>query len=60
MTVRLSDDKTYPIIIEDSRDGVVNIHRFTLEDDDDWNEFIDRLNGLREVYLKHAAEIYKR
>lgn len=60
MTVRLSDDKTYPIIIEDSRDGVVNIHHFALEDDDDWNEFIDRLNGLREVYLKHAAEIYKK
>ena len=60
MTVRFSEDKTYPIIIEDSWGGVANIHHFTLEDDDDWNEFIDRLNGLREVYLKYAAEIYKK
>ena len=47
MRVTYSDDERYPIEISNSYEKV-SIDIFAIQDDDDWNDFINALNQLRE------------
>lgn len=50
MRVTYSDDERYPIEISNSYEKV-SIDIFAIQDDDDWNDFINALNQLREGVL---------
>lgn len=57
MNIRIDKyDKMYPIKIEDSWGGVANIHLWTIEDNEDWENFIAKLNKTREKYLKNLQK----
>lgn len=50
MRVTYSDDERYPIEISNSYEKV-SIDIFAIQDDDDWNDFINALNQFREGVL---------
>lgn len=65
MRVTYSDDERYPIEIFNSYDEKVGIDIFTIQDDDDWNDFINALNQFREgvlngYYQNFSKKIAKR
>lgn len=51
MRVKLINDTTYPIELSDTY-GEAYIDYETVENDKEWQEFIDKLNNCREKYLK--------
>lgn len=61
LTVKTTNSTTYPLeISEKGRFHKVNIHHFLLEDDDDWEDFINQLNFYRERYLDGSLEQLKK
>ena len=59
MKVRYINHPNYPIEIVSSMHKV-KIHKFDLQDDDSWNEFIDQLNFFREQYINGSFEQLKK
>lgn len=55
MKVKFSNDKSYPIEIDNTYE-TFHIHRFDLEDDESWEDFINQLNQYREGYLNNIVE----
>lgn len=51
MRVKLINDTMYPIELSDTY-GEAYIDYETVENDKEWQEFIDKLNNCREKYLK--------
>lgn len=56
LEVHFTGNKDNPIFIEDVYGNTVLIHKFDLGDDDDWEEFIGKLNAMRESYLFREAK----
>ena len=50
MKVKITGDKSYPLEIDNTYEKF-HIHRFILEDDEKWEDFIDKLNFYRECYV---------
>ena len=64
MKVTYSDDERHPIEISNSYEKV-SIDIFAIQDDDDWNDFINALNQLRKgvlngYYQNFSKKIAKR
>lgn len=55
MKVKITGDKSYPLEIDNTYEKF-HIHRFTLEDDEKWEDFINQLNFYRERYLNGDIE----
>lgn len=51
MRVTVTNDKRYPIEISNSYEKV-SIDNFIIEDDEEWEDFINQLNQYREGILK--------
>lgn len=51
MYVEFTNDKMYPISIEDGWDGKVYIHLWDIEDEKKWEIFISDLNSARKEFL---------
>ena len=61
LTVKTTNSTTYPQKKKKKgRFHKVNIHHFLLEDDDDWEDFINQLNFYRERYLDGSLEQLKK
>ena len=56
LEVHFTGNEKNPIFIEDVYGNTVLIHKFDLGDDDDWEEFIGKLNAMRESYLFREAK----
>ena len=57
MKVRKTSDYLYPIVIEDSWDQKLFIHRWTLEDTEKWNAFVKLLEDIRSEILKGSEGV---
>jgi hypothetical protein len=51
MYVEITNDKMYPISIEDGWDGKVYIHLWDIENEKKWECFIHDLNSVRKEFL---------
>lgn len=52
MTIRMTDDPSYPIAFDDSWDGVAYLDNNTVNDDNEWKQFIKELEKVREKVRK--------
>jgi hypothetical protein len=56
LEVHFTSNKDNPIFVEDVYGNTILIHKFILEDDDDWKEFIGKLDAIRQSYLFREAQ----
>ena len=59
MHIQLTNDPMYPISISDSWGKPVYIHLWTVQNDDDWNNFLNELNMARKKFLKGEKKMEK-
>lgn len=52
MHIQITDDPMYPISISDSWGKPVYVHLWTVQNDDDWNNFLNELNMARKKFLE--------
>lgn len=52
MHIQLTDDPMYPISISDSWGKPTYVHLWTVQNDDDWNNFLNELNMARKKFLE--------
>jgi hypothetical protein len=55
MRVKITANKSYPMEIDNSYEKI-RIHRFILEDDEKWKNFINKLNFYRECYVSEKLK----
>ena len=51
MRIRITTDKSYPIVIGDAWGGVAYLDDETVMEDEDWKEFIEELNETRKKVI---------
>jgi hypothetical protein len=56
LEVHFTGNENNPIFIEDVYGNTILIHKFVLENDNDWKEFIGELNVLRQIHLSKEAQ----